>query len=83
MTDDFTEADLYAEIEKYIAAGDDGEIEAGTTTGPEVQAQHNLSRTKAKHALDDMVAVGKLERDWINRFNGWQWTRVKGYRLVK
>ena len=83
MTEDITEADILAEIEKYRAAGDEDEVEPGTITRPEVCEQLKLSRSQTQIALVKMVNAGILERVWVKRNNGWQWTRVKGYRLVK
>ena len=47
MTDEFTEADWNAEIEKYIGAGNDSENEPDTITRPEVCQVFSVSRTKA------------------------------------
>ncbi len=83
MTDDFTEADLLAEIEKYISANNNAEIEPDTITRPEVCQAFSVSRTKSKQILNRMIEAGVLERAKVNRHNGWFMSRVNGYRLVK
>ena len=83
MTEDFTEADLLAEIEKYIAASNNDENEADTITRPEVCEAFSVSRIKAQAILEDMVKAGALERAKVKRHNGWFMSRVNGYRLVK
>ena len=83
MTEDFTEADLYAEIEKYIASGDDSENEPDTITRPEVCQAFSVGRGKAQAILIEMIKAGVLERAKVSRHNGWFMSRVNGYRLVK
>ncbi len=83
MTDEFTEADLLAEIEKYIAANNNVEIEPDTITRPEVCRAFSVSRKKSQTVLNRMIEEGVLERTKVNRHNGWFMSRVNGYRLVK
>ena len=83
MTDVFTEADWNAEIEKYIAASNNDEIESDTITRPEVMQRFSVSRTKAKAILNRMIKAGVLEKAKVRRDDGWRVARVNGYRLVK
>ncbi len=83
MTDDFTEADWNAEIEKYIAANNNTEIEPDTITRPEVMQRFSVSRTKAKSILNRMLEAGVLKKAKVRRNDGWRVALVNGYRLVK
>jgi hypothetical protein len=84
MTEEaFTEDDLFDEIEKYIAAGDDEEAEPETITRPEVIKQFGVSRLRAKAILEVMIEAGVLRKDRVRRHDGWRSATVNGYRLVK
>jgi hypothetical protein len=84
MTEDITEAEVFAELLKYIEdSDDDDKIEADTITAPEAQKYLGISIRHTRRVLGQMADEGKLERTMVRRHDGWRWSSVRGYRLTR
>ena len=79
-----TEAEILSEIQKSIdgANGLVGSREAGTITAPELAADLEISKPRARGMLTALLTRGVLTPEYVWRVNEWgERTRSKGYRL--